>query len=122
MHAEARCKLRRVHGLSRGDQQLARHAADARAGRPVLAAFDEHDRSAGRLRRAVGGEASGAGTDDCDVDIHGQIDFFAASKYFCTSSALPISLPPMKTCGHVPAPETPRNVLEVMLPPSVISS
>jgi hypothetical protein len=43
MRAETRQKLCRMHGLGRGDQELARHAADARAGRSVLAAFDQHD-------------------------------------------------------------------------------
>jgi hypothetical protein len=59
----------RVRRLRRGDQQLARHAADPGAGgaaRPAL----EQDQSLGVVARpAIGREPRGPGPDDRDVDL-----------------------------------------------------
>jgi dihydrolipoamide dehydrogenase len=56
-----------VGRLRRCDEQLARHAAHARARRAVRAAFDEQGALAGRLHGAVGGEAGSAGPDHRNV-------------------------------------------------------
>jgi hypothetical protein len=60
-----------VRGLGRCDQQLARHAADARAGRAVDAAFDQQRRAARGLRGPVRREACGTGTDHRNVGLQG---------------------------------------------------
>jgi hypothetical protein len=49
VHAEARRALDGVRGLGRGDEQLRRHAAHARAGGAVGAALDDDARGAGGL-------------------------------------------------------------------------
>ncbi len=67
--AEVRELRNRVRGLGRRDQQLARHAADACAGRAVDGALDQQRALAGGLRRAIGGEPGGAGADDGDVGL-----------------------------------------------------
>ena len=66
--AERRRVLGVVGGLAGRDEELARHAADARAGRAVDAALDHHDALGDRGRGAVGREACRARADHGDVD------------------------------------------------------
>ena len=76
---------RTVRGLGRGDQQLARHAAHAGAGRAVGAGLDDHGAPAGRDGRAVRREAGSPGTDDGDVGgdgVHGACPFRDADSSF----------------------------------------
>ena len=70
MNAETGRKLPRMHRFSRCDQEFARHAADARTGRTVGAAFDQDDRCTRGLCRAIRSEPGRACTDDGDVDVH----------------------------------------------------
>jgi hypothetical protein len=57
VHAEALRGLCCVRGLRRRDQQFAGHAAHARARRAIHAAFDDGDRSPGRLGCTVRNKA-----------------------------------------------------------------
>jgi hypothetical protein len=55
---------RSAHGVSYlcgGDEELARYAADTRAGRALRAALDEHDALRGLGGRLVSGEARRSG-------------------------------------------------------------
>ena len=69
LDAERRETRESVRGFRRRDQQLARHASDARAGRAVGAALDQQRALPGRLDRPVCGKPRGAGTDDGDVGV-----------------------------------------------------
>ena len=61
--------LRVMRRLGGGNEELARHAADARAGGAVEPAFDD-DRTAPRgLRRAIRGQARRSGADHGDVRL-----------------------------------------------------
>ena len=83
------------------------------------------------LRGAVGGETGRAGADHRDVDFasaflpgHRAYAAFRSpcEKYRSSSSAPPMSLPPMNTCGVVPCPVTARSAWLVMPWPSATSS
>ncbi len=62
-----------VGSLSSGDQQLAGHATDPRAGGTKRPALNDDGALPGRHRRAVGGQSGGTGTQHGDVDgvLHG---------------------------------------------------
>ena len=68
MDAETRCLGDGMGGLGGGNQQLARHAADARAGGAIVAAFDNRDTRTCGFGCAIRGQASRAGTDYCNVN------------------------------------------------------
>ena len=61
--------LDRMRGIRGCDQELARHAADPRAGGAVRPAFDDDRTRALRVRGAVGRHAGRAGADDGDVNL-----------------------------------------------------
>ena len=69
VHAEARRRCDGVGRIRGGDEQLARHAADAGAGGAIGAAFDEHCGRACGPRSAVRGKACRPGADDGDVNL-----------------------------------------------------
>jgi hypothetical protein len=69
MHTEARRHFDGVGRLRGGDQQLARHAADACAGGAMGASFDDHCRRSCGPGRAVRGKACRPGADDGDVNL-----------------------------------------------------
>src|SRR6185503_11262105 len=119
-------KIRRfpdgMGGIGSGNEELARHAAHARAGGAIIAAFDDCGAGSCGLGRAVRGKSGRAGADDGDVNLQGLHQAaLRAPKYASRSSALPMSLPPMKICGQVPLPETARSVLDVTCLPRLIS-
>ena len=79
VHAERTGRVQRVRRVGRGDQELARHAADPGAGGAVVRALDHHGARALRFCRAIGGHAGGAGADDGDIHIqlfHGALSLF----------------------------------------------
>ena len=65
--AERAEAIDRVRGIRRSDQQLAGHAAHARAGGAVRTLLDEQRSLPGRFRSPVGGKPRGAGADDRHV-------------------------------------------------------
>ena len=67
LHAESRCFAYRMRRLGRCDQQLARHAANAGAGRPVRPTLDERHVIRPLASGTVGGEAGRTGADDGDI-------------------------------------------------------
>jgi hypothetical protein len=69
MHTEGGRGLDGVGCIRGGDEQLARHAADARAGGAVGTAFDEHCGRPCSPGSAVGGNAGRPGADDGDVNL-----------------------------------------------------
>ena len=71
MDAEAGCLADGMGGLGGGDEELARHAAHARAGGAIVAAFDDRDACSRGFGGAVGGDAGGPGTDYCNVNLRG---------------------------------------------------
>jgi len=79
MHAEGRRLFNGMRRLGGSDQQFARHAADARAGGAMGAAFDNRCSGACRPGCAISGESRGAGTDDRNVNLHGR----SAARYRC---------------------------------------
>jgi hypothetical protein len=64
----SRRPIDRVRGFRRRDEELGRHAADARAGRAVGAALDEDGAAPPARGRAVGREARRARADHGDID------------------------------------------------------
>ena len=58
-----------VRRLGRGDQQLARHAADPGAGGAARPLFDQHQPVGMLAHHAIGGEPGGPGADDCDLHL-----------------------------------------------------
>ncbi len=69
VHTEARRRFDGVGRIRGGDEQLARHAADAGAGGAIGAAFDDHCGRARRSGSVVCGKACRPGADDGDVDL-----------------------------------------------------
>jgi hypothetical protein len=60
-----------MRGLGGGNQKLARHAADARAGAAIVAAFDNYRTHSCSLGCVIRDKARGAGTDHCNVNLNG---------------------------------------------------
>ena len=99
MHAEARRHVEHVGGVGGGNQELARHAADAGAGGAVVAAFDDDRARALRMGRAVGGHARGAGADHGDVDcqfLHTRLHGVTIRRFHfkCRAGPLPATSAP----------------------------
>ena len=72
-----------MRGFGRCDQQLARHATHSRAGRTVLAAFDQQRAPPRGLGGAIRCQAGGARADDGNVGLDGRLGachaFFASA-------------------------------------------
>ena len=71
MDAKARRLPDGMGGLGGGNEELARHAAHARAGGAIVAAFDNRGARSCGFGCAVRGKACRAGTDYCNVNLHG---------------------------------------------------
>ena len=71
MNAEARCFSHGMGGLGSGDEQLARHAAHARAGGAILAAFNNHRARSGGFGGTVSNKSCRARTDNCNIHLQG---------------------------------------------------
>ena len=69
MDAKVRRLADGMGGLGGGNEELARHAAHARAGGAVVAAFDNRRARSCGFGCAVRGKACGAGTDYCNVNV-----------------------------------------------------
>ena len=69
MNAESRGLGNGMGRIGGGNQELARHAAHARAGGAVLAAFNDHRARAFALGCTVRDQARCAGTDYCNVNF-----------------------------------------------------
>ena len=69
MDAKAGCLADGMGGVGGRNQELARHAADARAGGAIVAAFDDHGVCSCGFCCAVRGEACRAGTDYRNVNV-----------------------------------------------------
>src|SRR5450830_1731028 len=71
MDAKARCLPDGMGALGGGNEELARHAADARAGGAIVAAFDDYSGHSCGFGCAVRGKARRAGADYRNVNLHG---------------------------------------------------
>ncbi len=69
MDAKGRCLADGMSGLRGGNQKLARHATDARAGGAIVAALDHHRAGCCGFGCAVRGHACSAGADDSNVNL-----------------------------------------------------
>ena len=69
LHPEGRGVARLVRGLGGGNQQFAGHAAHARAGRAISAAFDQQHGVGVGAGSPVGAHAGGTGTHNGDFDL-----------------------------------------------------
>ena len=68
MNAKVRCFPHCMGGLGSGNEELARHAANACAGGAVVAVFDHGNARTCRFGSAEGNKPCGAGSDDCNVN------------------------------------------------------
>ena len=71
MDAEARRLCDGMGGLGGGNEQLARHAAHARAGGAIVAAFDHHGARSRGFGCAVRRKSRRAGADNRNVNLQG---------------------------------------------------
>jgi hypothetical protein len=71
MDAKGRCLPDGMGSLGGGNEELARHAAHARAGGAVVAVFDNRGARACSFGCVVRGKACRAGTDYCNVNLQG---------------------------------------------------
>jgi hypothetical protein len=69
--AEIRRRPDGMGGIGGGNQELAWHAADARAGGAIIAAFDNHGVRPGGFGCTICGKPRGTGTDYRNVNMHG---------------------------------------------------
>ena len=70
MDTKARNLSHRLRCIGSGNQQLARHAADTRAGGAILAAFDNHGTRSCGFDGTVCRKASRPGTNDRYINLH----------------------------------------------------